>query len=296
MTGPGPGEARHRVRDALGSLYSRTARSLHRAPLAGRQVVVTGASSGIGRETTRALAAGGATVVAVGRDPTELATTARGDPRIIPRIADLATPEGQAAVFEGLDGIDALVNDAGLGWVGLVEDMPLEEIDRMIAVNVAAVLRLTRLALGQLRPGGHIINIGSSLGRVATPPLTVYSATKFAVHGFSEGLRREVAGRGLYVTEITPGPIKSHFFSRATSRPGAASVPGFPMAPPERVANAVCRALEHPGWPGYRTVSAPRWAALARLGALPGANRLTDAVAAVTRSAAVLRPGGRGGG
>ena len=230
-------------------------------------------------------------MVAVGRDRVGLEETARGERSIDVVEADVTEPAGQASVFQGRRRLHALVNDAGVGWTGLVEDMPLEEIDRIIALNVSALIRLTRLALERLGDGGHIVNIGSVLGLVASPPLTVYSASKFAVRGFSQGLRRELAGRGISVTEIRPGPVDTAFFTRSVQRPAAADIPSFPMFDPDRVAAAVRRALERPGWPGYRTISVPRAAALSHLGALAGGNALVDALARVTRSDAVLRPG-----
>jgi short-subunit dehydrogenase len=239
------------------------------------------------------LAARGVTVVAVGRDEQELADV-RSAPGSIEVIqADLRTRDGQSKVVDHAGTIHGFVNDAGVGWVGLLEDMPPDEIDRIVSVNVLAVLRLTRCLLPLLVRGGHVVNIGSVLGLAASPPLTVYSATKFAVHGFSQGLRQELAGRA-HVTEITPGPVNSRFFSRATSRPAAAVVPSFPMMEPARVARAVIRAMERPGWPGYRTIGVPRGSAVAaKVALIPGPNAARVAAARLARSRAILRPGNR---
>jgi short-subunit dehydrogenase len=128
------------------------------------------------------------------------------------------------------------------------------------------------------------------LGYVASPPLTVYSASKFAVHGFSEGLRREVGRRDVRVTLITPGPVGSAFFPRAVHRPAAAAVTDFPMHPPDKVAAAVVRAFRRPGWPGYRRIAVPRIAGLTRLASLPGFDVVPDVVARLARSRLVLRP------
>jgi short-subunit dehydrogenase len=259
--------------------------------LTGRRVLVTGASSGIGAEVAKLLAAKGVTVVAVGRDEGELVDLRSARGRIELVQADLRTRDGQSKVVERAGTIHGFVNDAGVGWVGLVEDMPPDEIDRIVSVNVLAVLRLTRCLLPLLVRRGHVVNIGSVLGLAASPPLTVYSATKFAVHGFSQALRQELAGRA-YVTEITPGPVNTRFFSRATSRPEAARVPSFPMVDPARVGKAVVRAMERPGWPGYRTVGVPRGSALAaKVTSLPGPNAARVAASRVARSRLVLRPG-----
>lgn len=233
--------------------------------------------------------------MAVGRDTGELEEISQ-IAGVEPVAADLRTREGQALVVERAGAIDGFVNDAGVGWVGLVEDMPPDEIDRIVSVNVLAVMRLTRCLLPLLSRGGHVVNIGSVLGLAASTPLTVYSATKFAVHGFSQALRQELAGRA-HVTEITPGPVDTRFFRRATSRPRAAKVPEFPMMDPSRVASAVVRAMEHPGWPGYRTIAVPRGAGfLARLSTVPGPSAAKAGVARLARSPAVLKEGsGRNG-
>jgi short-subunit dehydrogenase len=258
--------------------------------LHGRRVVVTGASSGIGREIARELARRGVCVLAVGRDERELEEVRAFGGGVSILEADISTPEGQALVVERAGSIHALVNDAGVGWVGLFADMPIEEIERIVSVNLLALLALTRRLLPALSRGGHIVNIGSVLGLASSPPLTVYSATKFAVHGFSEGLREELRGKA-WITEIQPGPVNTRFFFRATHRPHAAEVPGFPMMEPSRVAAAVARALERPGWPGYRRIAVPRGIGiLTRLGTMPGPRLLRSGISLVAESKLVLRP------
>lgn len=263
--------------------------------LQGRRIVVTGASSGIGREITTKLADRGAPVLAVGRVESELSDVGRLGSGVEPLAADITTSEGQADVVARAGRIHALVNDAGVGWVGLFADMPVDEIERIVSVNLLALLTLTRRLLPSLADRGHIVNIGSVLGLASSPPLTVYSATKFAVHGFSEGLRDELAGRA-QVTEVQPGPVHSRFFDRATHRPDAAEVPEFPMMDPSRVASAVVRALEHRGRPGYRRIAVPRgFGALARLGTVPGPRVLRSGISRLAGSSLVLRPQPRSG-
>lgn len=264
--------------------------------LEGQRVVVTGATSGIGREITRELAQHGASVVAVGREEKELADLARFGGRIEPFRADIVGAEGQRSLVEHAGRIHALVNDAGVGWVGLFADMAVGEIERIVSVNVLAVMTLTRRLLPVLSDNGHIVNIGSVLGVASSPPLSVYSATKFAVHGFSESLRVELAGRA-HVTEIQPGPVDTRFFDRATHRPRAAEVPEFPMMDPARVAAAVIRALRHPGRPGYRRIAVPRGlGALTRLSTVPGPRFLRSGISRAAASNLVLRPQSRKGG
>ncbi|MBO0728034.1 MAG: SDR family NAD(P)-dependent oxidoreductase, partial [Acidimicrobiaceae bacterium] len=233
-----------------------------------------------------------ASVVACARNEAQLAALAGTSERISPVAADLTTEAGRRALLDAAGPLDGLVNDAGVGWVGLAADMPPAEIERIVALNVLAVLHLTVASLGQLVPGGLIVNIGSVMGYVASPPLTVYAASKFAVHGFSEGLRREVGRRDIRVALVTPGPVRSAFFPRAVHRPGAATVPEFPMYAPQKVAAAVARAFQRPGWPGYRRIAVPRVAGLTRLGSIPGFDLVPDVVARVTRSGRLLRPDG----
>lgn len=258
--------------------------------LDGRRAVVTGASSGIGRQTTMALAGRGVAVLAIGRDDAELAELRGLGSGVEPLKADISTADGQSRIVERAGSADVLVNDAGVGWVGLFEDMPVEEIERTVSVNLVALMTLTRRLLPSLSERGHIVNVGSVLGLASSPPLTVYSATKFGVHGFTEGLREELAGR-VYVTEIQPGPVDTRFFGRATHRPNAAEVPEFPMMDPSRVAAAVVRALERPGWPGYRRIAVPRgFGFLTRLSTVRGPSAVRTLIARVAASGAVLRP------
>lgn len=261
--------------------------------LEGRRAVVTGASSGIGLQTAKALANRGVAVLAVGRDDAELADLADMGDRVEPLKADISTSEGRSRIVERAGPVDALVNDAGVGWVGLFEDMPVEEIERTVSINLVGLMTLTRRLLPLLSERGHIVNIGSVLGLASSPPLTVYSASKFGVHGFTEGLREELAGR-VYVTEIQPGPVNTKFFGRATHRSKAAAVPEFPMMDPSRVAAAVVRALERPGWPGYRRIAVPRgFGFLTRLSTVRGPSGVRTVIARVTASGVVLRPQSR---
>lgn len=258
--------------------------------LDGRRIVVTGGSSGIGREITRELAGRGAWVAAVGCDEGELEEVAGFGERVEVIKADIATGEGQEAVVEHVRSVDALVNDAGVGWVGLFQDMPIEEIYRIVSINLLGLMVLTRRLLPSLPRGGHVVNIGSVLGLVSSPPLTVYSASKFGVHGFSEGLRDELAGR-VHVTEIQPGPIDTRFFERATHRPDAAEVPEFPMIDPARVAAAVVRSLQRAGWPGYRRIAVPRGlGVLARLSTVRGPSIVRSGISRLAASDVLLRP------
>lgn len=258
----------------------------------GSTVVVTGASSGIGRDAARRLASRGARVWAVARNRERLEDLANGQSGISPFAADVSVDSDRAALVAAVTAegpVDVLVNNAGLGWTGLVEDMPAEDVRRLFEINVLGLIDLTQRVLGGMleRRRGHVVNVGSVAGWVAAPPLSVYSATKFAVAGFSEGLRREVRGRGVTVSLIAPGPLATEFMPRAQglasgvgpSRaswglPGGAALAG----------RAVVRAIRLGAVPGWGTISVPRVAGLARLGSAPGVAGLVDLAALRSRS------------
>jgi 3-hydroxy acid dehydrogenase/malonic semialdehyde reductase len=173
------------------------------APLTGKTAVVTGASSGIGAATARALAAAGARVAAGARrtDRLELDVT---DRQSCERFLDEA--------LEALGGLDIIVNNAGLAlgrdpfWKSTDEDEAT-----VIETNVLGLLRMTRLALAHLRDGGHIVNIGSIAGRQAYENAAVYVASKFAVRGFTYALREDLLGRPIRLTLVDPGLVESGF-------------------------------------------------------------------------------------
>jgi short-subunit dehydrogenase len=242
------------------------------------RVLVTGASTGIGRVTALRLARKGSRVWAAARDEQRLKSLAAEHRAIVPVPADVAREADRASLVEACEPVDVLVNNAGLGWKGLVEDMAPAEVRQLFDVNVLALIDLTQRVLpGMLDRGrGHVVNVGSIAGYVAAPGETIYCATKFAVQGFTDGLRREVAGRGVDVTLIAPGPIKTEFMARIRTgepadEPGALDY----GLPPESVAKAIVRALTRRA-PGYKTITVPRIGGFSRLGAAPGLARATD--------------------
>jgi len=260
--------------------------------------VVTGASSGIGRDAAVRLARRGATVWAVARRQDRLEELAREQEGIVPYPADVGNDADRAALVEavGRDGpLDVLVNNAGVGWMGLVEDMPSAEVRRLFEVNVLGLIDLTQRVLPCMleRRRGHIVNVGSAGGWVAVPPITVYSATKFAVAGFTEGLRRELQGRGVSVGLISPGPLATEFQVRAAPSPGPQGIlaGGSPL-PGSLAGRAIVRSIQLAGVPGWDTIAVPRLMGLGRLGALPVIDRLVDMGALVSRGPGL--PHGRG--
>ena len=256
--------------------------------VAERVVIVTGASGGIGRMTAIRLAERGARVVACARDAARLRRLAIEVPGIEVRRCDVRSPAERAAFVDGAlarhGRVDALVNNAGVGWEGLVEDMEYADVERLVTTNVTALIDLTRLVLPSMieAGSGDIVMVSSISAFVSTPPQTVYSATKFAVDGFAEGLRREVWRRGVRVHTINPGPVRTEWLARSrgweppAGSPEANLAAGVPVA---WVAAAVERSLARP-WP--RSASVPRILGLVRLLTLPPLRQVVDVVTGYT--------------
>jgi 3-hydroxy acid dehydrogenase / malonic semialdehyde reductase len=182
-------------------------------PLSGKTAVVTGASSGIGAATARALAAAGARVAAGARRTDRLGELGEAVVTLELDVTDAASCErflGKA--LEALGGLDIIVNNAGLAlgrdpfWESTEEDEAM-----VIETNVLGLLRMTRLALAHLRDGGHIVNIGSIAGRQAYENAAVYVASKFAVRGFTYALREDLLGRPIRLTLVDPGLVETGF-------------------------------------------------------------------------------------
>ncbi|MEV5553708.1 SDR family NAD(P)-dependent oxidoreductase [Nonomuraea wenchangensis] len=237
--------------------------------LADAHVLITGASSGIGAATAHALAGTGARLTLAGRDRERLAAVAAatGGNMVV---CDVATEAGELATRAGH--VDVLVNNAGVGWAGSFVEMPAGSAERLLAVNLAAPIALTRLLLpGMLTAGrGHVVFVASIAGAVGVAREAVYSATKAGLMVFAEGLRHELHhAPGVGVSVLLPGVVDTPFFARR----GAPYTRGRPAPiPPERVARAVVAAILH----GRPESFVPGWLRLpARLrGAAPGPFRL----------------------
>ena len=245
-------------------------------PILGSTVLVTGASGGIGRAVALDLAAAGAHVLAVARTESKLdELVERSDGSVTAFPADLSEQDERERLVADVGAVDVLVNNAGLAWLGDVVDIPVDDLQAVVALNLLAPIDLTRRLLPGMieRRRGHVVNIGSILGYASVPPLVVYSATKAGIGAFTEGLRREVTGTGVDVTLITPGAVNGTDAIDAAggARDDAPLSIAFERTgvTPEKVAEAVHDALEHPGWPGYRSFSVPRAVGLSRAAASP---------------------------
>lgn len=184
--------------------------------------LVTGASSGIGRELARLFAADGSDLVLVARRQGRLEMLAdelRAAHGVTVHVLakDLARPEAPAEIFDEMVrlalAIDVLVNNAGFGARGPVAEIEARRQVDMVQVNVTALTHLTRLFLpGMLeRRRGAILNVGSSAGFQPVPNLSVYAATKAAVLSFTEGLAEELRGSGVTATVLAPGATATEF-------------------------------------------------------------------------------------
>jgi len=192
-------------------------------------VLITGASSGIGKELARCFAADGSRLVLVARGggalealADELRKTRKADARVL--VADLAEPEAPTRILGHLQNaglkVDVLVNNAGFGAQGRLAELPLDRQLHMVQVNVTALTHLTRLFLPGMveRRRGGVLNVASTAAFQPGPHMAVYYATKAFVLSFSEALAEEVAGTGVSVTALCPGPTRTGFGEAAQIR------------------------------------------------------------------------------
>lgn len=204
--------------------------------------MVTGASSGLGAEFARQLAARGASrliLVARRRARLEALAASLSCETVVEELdlTDRAAVTGLIARHSP----DILINNAGMGIIGPLLERPAE---LMVELNVVAPTRLIEGWLPAMVQRGHggILNVGSTAGLVATPYMAAYSGTKAYVNVFSEGLRLELLGSGVRVTNLAPGPVATEFFEVAA--PGAKSPPNWLMQKPETTVRAGLRGLE----------------------------------------------------
>ena len=241
-----------------------------RVDLAGRVVLVTGASGGIGAATCAALTRRGAVVVAAGRDETALATVAAATTVVADAADPTAAPALVAAAIDRHGRLDAVVANAGIGWAGEFAGMDPARITELVDVNLRAPMLLARAALPVLRRPGALVFVTSIAGLVGVPGETVYSVTKAGLETFATLLREEVDG--VTVSTVAPGAVDTGFF---TTR-GVPYDRSFPRPiPPRQVADAVVEAIAtgrqrrvEPRWlvvPARLSATAPRtYRALAR--------------------------------
>jgi short-subunit dehydrogenase len=225
--------------------------------IAGKVIIVTGASSGIGRATALALARHGATLVIVARrehllgslerDLQSAGSTAVAMPLDLREKTQVETMISRTR--ERFGRIDVLINNAGFGYWGSVEETPPSVVREIFALNFDAPLMASQLVIPimKVQGGGHIINVSSVVGRRGLPLSGIYCATKFALQGISESLRLEVKDNGIDVSIVNPAATHSEFgehvrYGRVKSRFKATGH----VQPAEEVAAAIVRCVHNP--------------------------------------------------
>ncbi len=233
--------------------------------LSNRRVLVTGASSGIGEATAHAFARAGAQVILASNDAPNMAKVLEairsGGGRAVSAFVDLTKSEDIEGLIERLEGaegqIDILVNNAGIGLGATVLDTRLEDMRFLFELNFFAVHRLCQQALRRMaeRKQGVIINVTSASARFGSPSISAYSASKGAVHAYTQALRAEAAPYGVQVGECLPISVRTPFFDSVR---GEKYRPGGIVQTPAHVAEAIVRAAAKPHLPAeilpYRPV------------------------------------------
>jgi uncharacterized protein len=230
------------------------------AALTGRVVIVTGASSGIGEASARQFGREGARIVLAARRvdrlealAQEIAALNTGAETLVVQ-ADLSRLEDVRAMVDQtlkkFGRIDVLLNNAGFGRLDWLENLdPVKDIEAQLLVNVHGVIQTTRQVLPVMikQRSGSIINMCSMAGLVGTPTYTIYAASKHAVHGFSEALRREVQPWGIAVCMIYPGGVVTEFGQHAgIKRKTKATTPKFLLLTADDVGRAVVKLVKRP--------------------------------------------------
>jgi NAD(P)-dependent dehydrogenase (short-subunit alcohol dehydrogenase family) len=216
---------------------------------------ITGASRGLGLEIVRAARAQGHAVVAAARDPQAAADAVGRDEQLLPVKLDVTDQaQAQAAVAAALarfGRIDVLVNNAGRGLLGAVEEASAQETRAVFTVNVDGLLNVTRAVLPAMRRqrSGRILNISSMAGFTAWAGWGVYAATKFAVEGLSEALDAEVRPLGIRVTIIEPGRFRTDFLDERSLHRAAQVIPDYSATAGAARQRAVTTHRSQPGDP-----------------------------------------------
>lgn len=232
----------------------------------GKKVIVTGASSGIGERITWHIAKNGGIPIMVARSlgklkrQREMIRREWHTPSFVYH-ADLTEKDELESVFHQIlaeqGPINGLVNNAGTGVFEYVETMNMKYMERMFQLNVFALIQATKLLIDHFlaNGGGHIVNIASQAGKIATPKSAVYAASKHAVIGFTNALRQEVTGKGIGVTAVNLGPVRTNFFDTADPSGSYVKNVGRYMLDPDKVAERIVRHL----FTNKREINMPRW-------------------------------------
>lgn len=216
--------------------------------LKGKTAIVTGASSGIGAEFSKSLVDKGVTVYGLARRKNKLDEVKQhlGD-QFIPVELDVSNrgdvEQWVDKTFDSSSTVDILINNAGFGKFGNIDELPVEDWEGMLNTNLSGIFYLTRLIVPMMKSNPevcHIVNIASVAGLIGNPQIAAYNASKFGVRGMSEGLMKELRPHGIKVTCFYPGSIDTEFFSHS----GGSTHPN--MMSGTDVANTLIYVLETP--------------------------------------------------
>jgi NAD(P)-dependent dehydrogenase (short-subunit alcohol dehydrogenase family) len=251
-----------------------------------RRWLITGISSGLGQALAEAVVARGDCLLGTFRKPEQVAAFEELAPgRTFACVLDLSSSgEAQQILGPAIDragGVDVVVNNAGYGLLGAVEELSDTEARRVMEVNFFGALAVTQVALPYLRRqrSGHIINISSLAGRVAHGGLSLYCASKFALEGLGLSLALEAQHLGIKVTNIEPGSFRTNFRSRGAlidaaqviddygesvgaQRARLATGHGLQEGDPRRAAEAIIRVIESPRSPRHLALNPKAWQAI----------------------------------
>ncbi|MYL28829.1 SDR family NAD(P)-dependent oxidoreductase [Halobacillus halophilus] len=234
--------------------------------LKGKKILITGASSGIGQFLAIHAAAEGAVPILTARSEDKLKLMSE----TIKSTFGISCPWYKADLSNDAEwkdtidricyeqgSVDALINNAGVAVFDYVADSNWQDIDRMVSVNVTSLFRATHQLLPHLLQNGegHIVNIASQAGKMATPKSAVYAATKHAVLGFTNALRMEVEPLGLHVTSVNLGPVRTNFFKQADPSGNYEKAVDKMMLDPNKVARVVISRL----FTKQREINLPSW-------------------------------------
>ena len=246
--------------------------------------LVTGCSTGFGRELVRVLLRQGKKVVATARNATSLAEFVASENALVMAL-DVTIPAQIDDVVRQAEarfgGIDVLVNNAGYGYLSAIEEGEDDEVRAMFETNVFGLANVTKAVLPGMRKQarGHIVNISSMGGLIGFPGVGYYNATKFAVEGMSEALAKETAPLGIKVTIVEPGPFRTEWAGRSLKMPKNAiadyaatagarrnathSYSGSQPGDPVRGVQAIILAVESPEPPLHLLLGRPAFDAAA---------------------------------
>jgi uncharacterized protein len=234
--------------------------------IAGKNIVITGASSGIGAHLAERVAESQANPILVARSKEKLEELTKkiyskyGVPCTF-YVCDVGNLNEWQRTMEQIgqdfEQIHVLINNAGFGIFQPVNEMTIDHIQQMFAVNVQAVIQASQFFLQSMlnNKEGHIVNIASMAGKMATPKATGYAATKHAVLGFTHGLRLEVEKENIFVTAVNLGPVGTNFFQTADPSGEYEKAVKRYLLHPEKVATKIVNKLYRP----IREINLPIW-------------------------------------